>query len=498
LTRRPRRLWEARGWWGQPPLWSRVRQTAHAAPTRVAVADEQGQDCYRDLWNRSLHCAAALRRSGVGRGDVVLAQLPNWREFVTLAVAAEATGAVLAFCPIHWGLRQTAGALALVRPRVWLTTTAPGEESDRTALVERARDVSFLTVLVRSAETPPNTVRAEDWLAAVAPPPADSSVEGGSGLEALEIAVTSGSAGEPKSAVHVHDSALAAVDSTIRRQRIVPADVVHVAAPVCHTFGYFYGVRCALQAGAGIVLQERWGARRMVELTERHGVTVSLGPSAFVLELLRGAATYRKTLARVRLFTHAGDSLPAPAMRRAIEQLPFRISRAYGMTEFGHATATDETTPPERCVDSVGSPQPEVEIRIADAHGAPCGPGDPGRILTRGPFLFAGYLAPDRVDEDVLDADGFFDTKDLGYLDGDGYLHITGRARDVIRRGAETVPPLSWRISSRASPPSSTSSWSARRTRGSGWARFRSRACNCVPAPASPSPTSRRCCFGAA
>jgi non-ribosomal peptide synthetase component E (peptide arylation enzyme) len=110
------------------------------------------------------------------------------------------------------------------------------------------------------------------------------------------------------------------------------------------------------------------------------------------------------------------------------------------MTEFGHVTATDERTPLERCVDSVGSAQPEIEIRIVGAHGTPLRPGDEGRIRIRGPFLFAGYLGRDRVNEDVLDGEGFFDTGDLGVLDEDGCLHITGRATDVIRRGAETVP----------------------------------------------------------
>jgi non-ribosomal peptide synthetase component E (peptide arylation enzyme) len=88
----------------------------------------------------------------------------------------------------------------------------------------------------------------------------------------------------------------------------------------------------------------------------------------------------------------------------------------------------------------VGEPQPEIDLRIAAEDGRPRPPGVEGRILVRGPFVFAGYLTPDRVDEAVLDADGFFDTGDLGFLDADGCLHITGRVKNVIRRGAETVP----------------------------------------------------------
>ncbi len=443
LTRRPRRLWETSGWWGQPPLWLRVRQTALVDPGRVAVVDELGVDCYGDLWMGALRHAEAMRLSGVGRGDIVLAQVPNWREFVTLAVAAETAGVVLALCPVHWGKRETAGALEVIRPRLWFTTASPGRDADRTDLIRSVLEgieSPPLAVLLRGGEVPAGGVRLEEWLAPVAGPGADAAVDGGAGLVPLEIAVTSGSAGEPKSVLHVHDTALAAVDSTIRRQRILPTDVVHVAVPVCHTFGYFYGVRCALQAGAAMVLQERWGPRRMAELAERHGVTISLGPSAFLLELLRGAATFRRALGGLRFFTHGGDMLPAPVMQRAVEELPFRISRAFGMTEFGHVTATDETTPRERCVDSVGSPQPEIEMCIADERGLSLAPGEEGRILARGPFVFAGYLLADRVDEDILDADGFFDTGDLGFLGADGHLRITGRAKQLIRVGAESVP----------------------------------------------------------
>jgi acyl-CoA synthetase (AMP-forming)/AMP-acid ligase II len=283
-------------------------------------------------------------------------------------------------------------------------------------------------------------VSLDTWLAATPAPSAGAAVDGGTSSDPLEIAVTSGSTGDPKGVLHVHDTAVVAVDSTIRRQGLDARDVVHVAIPVGHTFGYFYGVRCALQARAAVVLQERWDARRMVELVQAHGVTISLGPSAFILDLLRDFSGDRAAFGGLRLFTHGGDSLPEPTVRRAMDTFPFRISRALGMTEFGHVTSTAATTSAARCADSVGSAQPEMELRIAAERGVPTPTGVEGRILVRGPFVFAGYLTGEGVDENVLDADGFFDTGDLGFLDEDDCLHITGRVKNVIRRGAETIP----------------------------------------------------------
>lgn len=442
LLDRPSALYEQRGWWGQQPLWARVRDQARVNPDKHAVIDDTASVTYGELWSRALRCRAALRAAGVGRRDIILVQLPNWHEFATLAVAAETLSAVLAFCPIQWGLRETVRALELIRPSLWFTTAAPRPGDDRSGLIAEAGGALAgrpPVVLIRSSAVAA-ACAFEDWLSEAVPRGSDDDGSGGSGSDLLEIAVTSGTTGDPKGVLHTHDSATSAVESTNVRQRIGPDDVVYVAVPVGHTFGYFYGVRCALQSGATLVLREHWDANAMVDHVERHGVTVSLGPSAFALDLLNLDARQVARLSRLRLFTLAGDSLPVPVARRAVERLPFRISRALGMTEFGHATATDETTPLARCIDSLGTPQPEMDVRIADDGLRPVPAGSEGKILMRGPFLFAGYLTPDALNQEVLDGEGFFDTGDLGYIDEDGCLHLTGRVKNVIRRGAETIP----------------------------------------------------------
>lgn len=442
LGLRPRKKFEAMGAWGQVPIWARVKETAERSPGKLAVVDSDGSWTYEDLWRISQHYAASITASGLQARDIVLVQLPNWREYLAIAVGCELTRVVFAFCPIQWGLRETSTALALIRPRTWFTTAAPRAEDDRSQLIEDAlasSDSKPHTVLLRSP-APGNARSVSDWLELGATTVERVPTEGGRGLDPLEIAVTSGSTGEPKGVLHVHDSALATVGSTIKRQGIDASDVIHVAIPVGHTFGYFYGVRCALQACATLVLQDRWDVEAMVRLARAHRVTVSLGPSAFILDMLALSPERLFALEGLKLFTHSGDSLPMPTSKRAQRSLPFRISRALGMTEFGHTSATDANTPPDRAIDSLGTAQPEMEIKIVDDAGASVQPSVEGRILVRGPFLFAGYLTRDRVNEDVLDSSGFFDTADLGFLDEDGYLHITGRVKNVIRRGAETIP----------------------------------------------------------
>ena len=94
--------------------------------------------------------------------------------------------------------------------------------------------------------------------------------------------------------------------------------------------------------------------------------------------------------------------------------MPFRISRALGMTEFGHVCSTDAETPIEAIVNTLGSAQPEMTVAIFDEQGREAASGTEGRIMVKGPFLFAGYLKEGEVDQAVLDPNGFFDTGDLG------------------------------------------------------------------------------------
>ena len=442
LDRRPGMLWRERGWWGRSPLWERVKDIAASNPAKFAVIEGEKFISYGALWHDALRQAEAMRRAGLNRRDVILVQLPNWHEFVTLAVAAEIVGVVFAFCPIAWAARETQRALRLTQPTIWFTTQYPHGDENRTRLIADALSAlgshAPRVVLVRSPDVAPDQA-FDRWVANVEVDP-HAPVFGARDLDPLEIAVTSGSTADPKGVLHVHNSVIATVDSTISRQGIGSSDIVHLAIPVGHTFGYFYGVRCALQSRACLLLQTRWDPQAMVDLAVKHRFTVSLGPSAFIIDLLGLGATRIDGLSSVQLFTLSGDSLPAPSVRKAIDAFPFRLSRALGMTEFGHACSSDAQTPRWAVIETLGTPQPEMNFRICDDAGREVPRGAEGKIVTNGPFLFAGYLSDDRLNQDVLDDDGFFDTGDLGSIDKAGYLRITGRIKNVIRRGAETIP----------------------------------------------------------
>ncbi len=440
LSRRPGEAWCRAGWWGRKPLWERVRDVAQRDPDKPAILEYDRVITYCELWTDACRYSAAMIKAGAEGRDIILVQLPNWAEFVKIAVAAEAARVVFSFCPVQWDKRETLRALRLIRPRIWFTTASrhPGEERSgvlREILAELGPKAPRL-VLMRSDEAG-DSFNDVAWLADAN---ASNAREGGRGQEPLEIAVTSGSTGDPKGVLHVHDSALATVDSTIERQGITSKDIIHIALPLGHTFGYFYGMRCALQAGATILLQDGWNVDEAVEIISGNRATVSLGPSAFIIDMIGLPPEQIQELSSLWLFTLSGDSLPAPVVRKAAAMLPFRISRALGMTEFGHALSTDAHMSIDNIADTLGTPQPGMKFRITDEAGQPLSANQVGQIGVSGPFLFAGYLTENALKQDVLDRDGYFPTGDLGALDEAGFLRITGRIKNVIRRGAETIP----------------------------------------------------------
>lgn len=441
MTKRPGDIWREKGWWGAEPLWRRVQTVAQDDPSRLAIQEYNQSVTYETLWRTARDYAWSMKHHGLASRDIILVQLPNWHEFVVLAVAAELCGAVFAFCPIQWGKHETVRALQLIQPKFWFTTSVPRPGDDRSSTIREVLSELEgqvpMTILIRSpAHEECKSIASwtdksgggvvEEW-------------QGASGQDPLEIAVTSGSTGVPKGVLHVHDTVIAAVDSTIQRQGISSNDLIHVALPIGHTFGYFYGVRCALQAGAALLLQYRWNVEEAIELISKHQATVSLGPSAFLVDLMGQEDSVIKRLSSVWLFTLSGDSLPNSVVQKVIARLPFRISRALGMTEFGHALSTDAHMSRDDIVNTLGTPQPGMIFRVTDDEGKTVPVGSEGEIRVKGPFLFAGYLKADGLEENVLDSEGFFRTGDVGSLDERGFLRISGRLTNIIRRGAETI-----------------------------------------------------------
>ena len=201
----------------------------------------------------------------------------------------------------------------------------------------------------------------------------------------------------------------------------------------------FRGINLPVLNGSRVVYQDAWDPGAALALMARENVTFMIGATPFLSDLAGHPDVGTHDLSAFRTFVCAGAPIPRVLMERAGSRLGVRVASGWGMSENGLVTGTRPDDPPECVTGTDGRVFGAMEIAVVDpATGAPCGAGEDGLLKVRGPSLTVGYLK--RPELLGLDGGGWFDTGDLASRDGDGYIRITGRAKDIIIRGGENVP----------------------------------------------------------
>jgi long-chain acyl-CoA synthetase len=250
---------------------------------------------------------------------------------------------------------------------------------------------------------------------------------------------TSGTSGKPKG-VELTESALAAnVWQCARWGSVTRRDVILSVLPQFHSFGLTVLTLLPLRKGARVVYTVRFVPRRMLELARQHRPTCFVGIPAMYRALLNERGARPDDFASARLLVSGADALPADVRDAFRERFGATINEGYGLTETG--PALNAVPPGQDAPRSVGPPLPLVEERIVAEDGTVLPPGAEGEICARGPNLMKRYYKLPLATAAVFDGDGFFHTGDLGHLDEQGRLYITGRISDLIIVGGENVFP---------------------------------------------------------
>lgn len=367
--------------------------------------------------------AARLRAAGVGAGERVLVRLGNGAAFCVSVLGALRAGAVsVPFGPVAVA-RELEIVLDDCRPAV--VVAAEGDDAAKRC---------------GAALLPPPDLHVDADATAGEP------VGGGEDLALLIY--TSGTTGRPRGVQLSHRAVLANREQTamLRPAPVLPVDRVLLSIPLFHVFGLAAGLLQACWAGATVVLTERFDPAHVSDVLVRHRVSAMAGvPSMFRALLELPAAELRSATGGLRLCTSGGAPLPPQwlAEFRAVTGLP--IYEGYGLTEAGPVLTMNAIGLPPK-PGSVGRALPGLELRLVDREGRPIeAVADPdpedidedvsdpahdtGLVAVRGPNLFSGYW-PDG--SGGPDADGWFRTADVGFLDHDGDLHLVDRSSDLV------------------------------------------------------------------
>ena len=270
----------------------------------------------------------------------------------------------------------------------------------------------------------------------------------GGGSPAL-VLLTSGSTGRPKGVVLTHAAVWANLRATVSAFRSdtrptpipsTPRPPNLVANPLSHTAG-LVRLLFALYVGRSVVLLRRFDARAAHAAVRRHGIDhLTLNPT--MLRMLVDDLPPDADLARVRYASSGTAPLPPP-LREAFEaRFGIPVLQAYGQTEaFGGIAIENvrDVLAGRRRPGSVGRPLPGVEVRIVSGDGSDAPAGEDGEIFARSGSVTSGYVGTDSAAP--VDADGWLHTGDLGHIDGEGYLYVTGRLRNLIICGGFNVVP---------------------------------------------------------
>ncbi|MFV3076273.1 malonate--CoA ligase [Niveispirillum fermenti] len=381
---------------------------------------------YADVASISARFAHAMAGLGVGRGDRVAVQVEKSPENLFLYLATLRLGAV--YLPlntayqkgeIRYFLEDAAPALFVCRPedRVALADLASQCGVPQVVTLGVAADGTLPDMAIDLPDDFDTVMMAEDDLAA--------------------ILYTSGTTGRSKGAMTSHGNLASNALTLHALWGFVPGDVLLHALPIFHVHGLFVATNTTLLNGGSMLFLSKFDADRVVELLPR--ASVLMGVPTFYTRLLTHAGFTHDLAAHMRLFISGSAPLLADTHREFSERTGHAILERYGMTEAGMITSNPLDG--ERVPGTVGFPLPGVDLRITDDTGAPVATDGIGQIEIRGPNLFKGYWRkPEKTAEDMR-ADGFFITGDVGRVDARGYVHIVGRAKDLVICGGFNVYP---------------------------------------------------------
>ena len=304
---------------------------------------------------------------------------------------------------------------------------------------------------------------------------------------------SSGTTGAPKVVPLGEQQLVATAQSIAAHHRLERWDRGYSPLPLFHINVLVVGVLSTVVSGSSLIVDRRFSARDFWSKIGEHGATwLNLVPGP--LAVLAGVAPPTEGQRRRCPLRSIRCPLPLPpaVLRRFEATCGVSVLETYGMTETASQIAANPLDPARRRVGSVGHPV-DIELRVIDEDGRCVPPGSCGEILVRGRRVISAYWSRERGGTyPAVGPDGWLATGDLGHSDSDGFVHLAGRADDVINRSGEKLHPRRWRTSSSPTRRSRRRPSSADRTRS--WVKNRSRSSSPIPPAASPAMTSRLDC----
>ena len=428
-------LYRAKGYWRGETFSQLLRDRVEATPDAVAVVGMDQRWTYGELLEKAETAAAGFLALGLKPGDRVVVQLPNLPEFLSVIFGLFRAKLIPVYAlPAH---RSTEIVHFLRRAEASAYVVADRHEGFDYRVLARAvqAEVPELRHVVVVGE-------AEEFASfdAFRADPASLPTEDADPSDVAFLQISGGSTGLSKLIPRTHDDYLYSVRESAVISKLSASSVYLTALPAAHNFPMSSpGYLGALYVGATVVMSPSPSPDACFPLIEREGVTITgLVPP---LALLWMQAAPRKThdISSLEVLLVGGAKFLPEAARRVRAELGCTLQQVFGMAE-GLVNYTRLDDPESLIVETQGRPiSPDDEILIVDDAGAPVAEGEPGNLLTRGPYTIRAYHNEPAANARSFTDDGFYRTGDVVRRTPEGYLVVMGRATDHINRAGEKI-----------------------------------------------------------
>ena len=424
------------GYWEPKTFGERLGDWAARFGERTAIVAGEERVSYHELSRRADRLAGALAALGVRRRDRVLLQLPNTVEFVCLSFALFRIGALpIMALPAHreaeiLRLLQFSEAAAYCAPASW-------RGFDYGAMIRSiAPKAPALKHVVIAGAAPAGTVPLDELLRAreAALP------EGPEPSDVALFMLSGGTTGLPKLVPHTHEDYACVMNLAAGHSGLAEDSVFLAVLPISHNFSFGTpGVLGALSRGAKVVLAPTPSPESAFPLIERERVTITSCTPAVAIQWLDSPLRERHDLSSLRVMQVGGSRLPAEVAKRIKLELGVTVQQVYGMAEgLNNITRLDD--PEEVRFNTQGRPLcPADEVLVVGWDGKPAPPGEPGELVTRGPYTIRGYYRAPEQNAQAFTPDGFYRTGDVVRMTPSGNFCVEGRIKDLINRGGEKI-----------------------------------------------------------
>ena len=429
------------GHWRDETFGAMLRERAQRHPDRIALVDDQVRWTYAELDARADAFAAGLLAAGLKRGDRVLVHMPNVAEFYEVVFGLFRAGILPVYCLLAHRITEVENAAAVSQAAGYIMA---GRRSDfdfnelGRELQSRLPAVRHVISMASKELTDPTFTTSEDLKQAGAGQALPDDIRAS---DAAFLQLSGGSTGLSKLIPRTHDDYIYTLRESARICGLHEDSIYLVVLPVAHNFPMSSpGALGAFYAGARVVLTESPSPEHAFAVIEKERVTMTglVPPLLLVwLQAVQGGAS--NDLSSLEVIQVGGAKLTPEIARRVKPVLGVTLQQVFGMAE-GLVNYTRLDDPDDIIINTQGRPiSPDDEVLVVDDQGQPVPEGEPGNLLTRGPYTIRAYHNNPWANARSFTEDGFYRTGDVVRMTPEGYLMVQGRATDHINRAGEKI-----------------------------------------------------------